>query len=75
MAETTNFWRTRNGILILAGSCLVALFIALVIVPGISQATSVASENVSLALGAIFFVVAVICYLVAYVLNKKKPVE
>jgi Kef-type K+ transport system membrane component KefB len=71
----TNFWRTRNGMLVLAAICAVALFIALVVVPAISQSTSIASENVSMTLGAVFFVIAVGCYLAAYFLNKKKSVE
>jgi hypothetical protein len=70
-----NFWLTKIGMLILAASCVAALFIALIVVPAISQSTSIASENVSLALGAVFFFVTVVCYIAAYVLNKKKPVE
>lgn len=75
MASTTNFWRTKIGMLVLAAICVVALFIALVVVPAISQSTSIASENVSMTLGAVFFVIAVGCYLAAYLLNKKKSAE
>lgn len=75
MADATNFWLTKIGMLILAASCVVALFIALVVVPAISQSTSVDSAFVSMALGAVFLVITVCCYLAAYLLNKKKPVE
>ena len=75
MPNATSFWRTRSGMLILAAICVVALFIALVVVPAISRSTSIASENVSITLGAVFFVIAVGCYLAAFLLNKKKSVE
>jgi len=75
VAEATNFWLTKTGMLILAASCVVALFIALVVVPAISQSTSIDSAFVSMALGAVFLVITVGCYLAAHLLNKKKPVE
>jgi len=75
VASATNFWLTKIGMLILAASCVAALFIALVVVPAISQATFIASENVALMLGGVFFVITIGCYLAAHLLNKKKPVE
>ena len=75
MASATNFWLTKSGMLILAASCAAALFIALIVVPEISQSTSIDSAFVSMALGAVFLVITVGCYLFAYLLNKKKPVE
>ena len=75
MASTENFWFTKMGMLILAASCAVALFIALVIVPAISQSTSIDSAVVSMTLGAVFLVITVCCYLAAYLLNKRKPAE
>jgi ABC-type antimicrobial peptide transport system permease subunit len=75
VASTKNFWLTKTGIVILAASCGTAIFIALVVVPAITRATSFASENVSLTLGGVFLVITIGCYLGAYALNKKKPVE
>ena len=75
MAKATNFWLTKTGMLILTASCVVALFIALVAVPAISQSTSIDSAFVSMALGAVFLVITVGCYLAAYLLDKKKTVE
>ena len=55
--------------------CLFALFVAFVVGPAISQASGIADEVVSFALGGFFFVVAIVCTLLAKSLNKKKAAE
>jgi hypothetical protein len=55
--------------------CLFALFIAFVVGPAISESTGVADEYVSFALAAAFFVIAIVCTLLAKSLNKKKAAE
>jgi hypothetical protein len=64
-----------GGVAILAAICLFALFVAFVVGPAISHASGVADEYVSLALGAVFLVIAVAATLGAKALNKKNAAE
>jgi hypothetical protein len=64
-----------GGIAILAGMVIFALFVAFVVGPMISQSSGIADERVSFILGAIFFLIAVVCYSAAKFMTSKKNLE
>jgi hypothetical protein len=73
MADSIKRKLGMGGIVILALIVAFALFVAFVAGPMISQSSGIADEKVSFILGAIFFVIALVCASAAKYLNKKKP--
>jgi predicted membrane channel-forming protein YqfA (hemolysin III family) len=67
--------RKALGYVVLGLICLFALLVAFVVTPAISDSTGIADETVSLALGGIFFAIAVVCALWVKWLNQQKAAE
>jgi hypothetical protein len=61
-----------SGVLMLAGMAVLALFVAFVAVPWISQASGTNESTVTYAVAALAFIVAIGAALWAKALNKKK---
>ena len=57
--------------LVLAGMALLALFVAFIVVPWISEASGTNETKVTYIVGAVAFAVAIVCTFWAKALNKK----